>query len=136
MSTHVMKLLNLSGRTALITGGSRGLGLQLAESLGEAGARIVITSRKAPDLEAAAAALTSRGIDAQWIAGDAARPDQVEYVCTEALNRLKQSDILVNNAGTSWAAPAESHPIEAWDKVINLNIRSAFWFSQAIGRAA
>ncbi len=136
MSAHVMKLLNLSGKTALITGGSRGLGLQLAESLGEAGARIVITSRKAPGLEAAAAALTSRGIDAQWIAGDAARPDQVEYVCTEALNRLKQIDILVNNAGTPWAAPAESHSIEAWDKVMNLNIRSAFLFSQAIGRAS
>ncbi|WP_441251878.1 SDR family NAD(P)-dependent oxidoreductase [Tardiphaga sp. 71_E8_N1_1] len=65
MSGHVMELFNLSGKTVLVTGGSRGLGLQLAESLGEAGARIVITSRKAPELEAAAAILTSRGIDAQ-----------------------------------------------------------------------
>ena len=71
MSTHVQKLFDLSGKTALVTGGSRGLGLQIAEALGEAGARVMLTSRKAGDLEESAAQLKSAGIDAIWIAADA-----------------------------------------------------------------
>jgi len=134
MSTPVQKLFDLSGRIALVTGGSRGLGLQMAEALGEAGAKVMLSSRKASDLEEAAAHLSQRGIDARWIAADASDPAQAHQVCTETLERLGPVDILVNNAGAAWGAPAEDHPLEAWDKVMNLNIRSIFVFSQAIGK--
>lgn len=134
MSTPVFKLFDLTGRTALVTGGSRGLGLQIAEALGEAGARVVLTSRKAAELEAAAAHLGKLGIDAIWIAADASIPGEVTRVVTETMARLGHVDILVNNAGAAWGAPAEDHPLEAWDKVMNLNLRSVFLFSQAIAK--
>ena len=136
MSTPVQKLFDLTGRTALVTGGSRGLGLQIAEALGEAGAKILLTSRKAADLEEAAADLQAKGIDTRWVAADASEATQVDKVVAEALQRLGHIDILVNNAGATWGAPAEDHPIEAWDKVMNLNIRSVFLMSQAVGRAS
>ena len=136
MSTPIRKLFDLSGRTALVTGGSRGLGLQMAEALGEAGAKVVLSSRKAADLEEAAAHLQARGIDARWVAADAADPAQVRKVVDEAMQRLGRIDILVNNAGATWGAPMEDYPLEAWDKVMNLNIRSIFLFSQAVGRAS
>jgi gluconate 5-dehydrogenase len=134
MSTPVQKLFDLSGRTALVTGGSRGLGLQIAEALGEAGARVLLTSRKAADLEESAAHLKARGIDALWIAADASRPEDVQRVAADAMARLGKVDILVNNAGATWGAPCEDYPLEAWDKVMNLNIRSVFLMSQAVGR--
>ena len=136
MSTPIHKLFDLSGRTALVTGGSRGLGLQMAEALGEAGARVLLSSRKASDLEEAAAALQAKGIDARWVAADAADPAQVQKVVDETMQRLGQIDILVNNAGATWGAPMEDYPLEAWDKVMNLNIRSIFLFSKAAGRAS
>jgi NAD(P)-dependent dehydrogenase (short-subunit alcohol dehydrogenase family) len=134
MSTPVSQLFDLSGQIALVTGGSRGLGLQIAEALGEAGAKIMLTSRKAADLEEAAAHLADRGIDARWIAADAADPAAVQRVCAETMQRLGMVDILVNNAGAAWGAPAETHSLEGWDKVMNLNVRSIFVFSQIIGR--
>ena len=134
MGTPISQLFDLSGRIALVTGGSRGLGLQIAEALGDAGAKVMLTSRKAADLEEAVADLSQRGIDARWIAADTARPDEVQRVCTETMERLGPVDILVNNAGAAWGAPAEDHPLDAWDKVMNLNIRSVFLFSQAIGK--
>ena len=134
MSTPIQTLLSLEGKTALVTGGSRGLGLQIAESLGEAGAKILLTSRKAADLEEAAAHLQARGIDTRWVAADASQPDEIQRVAGEAMQRLGKVDILVNNAGATWGAPAEDYPLEAWDKVMNLNIRSIFLMSQAIGR--
>ena len=134
MSTPIQKLFDLTGRTALITGGSRGLGLQIAEALGEAGARIFLTSRKASDLEQAAAQLQAKGIDTRWVAADASDAAQIARVADEAMQRLGQVDILVNNAGATWGAPAEDHPLEAWDKVMNINIRSIFLMSQAIGK--
>ena len=136
MSTPVQKLFDLSGRTALVTGGSRGLGLQIAEALGEAGARILLTSRKAGDLEESAAQLKAKGIEALWIAADASRPEEVQRVAADAMARLGKVDILVNNAGATWGAPAEDYPLEAWDKVMNLNIRSIFLMSQAVGKAS
>jgi len=134
MSTPIQKLFDLTGRTALVTGGSRGLGLQIAESLGEAGAKILLTSRKASDLEESAAHLQSKGIDARWVAADASQPEEIARVADEAMQRLGQIDILVNNAGATWGAPAEDYPLEAWDKVMNLNVRSIFLMSQAIGK--
>jgi NAD(P)-dependent dehydrogenase (short-subunit alcohol dehydrogenase family) len=136
MSTPIQQLFNLEGQTALVTGGSRGLGLQIAESLGEAGAKILLSSRKAGDLEEAAAHLQARGIDARWVAADASQPEDAKKVVDEAMQRLGRIDILVNNAGATWGAPAEAHPLEAWDKVMNLNIRSLFVFSQLVANAS
>jgi gluconate 5-dehydrogenase len=134
MSTNVRTLFDLSGKTALVTGGSRGLGLQIAEALGEAGARVMLTSRKAGDLEESMAQLKGRGIEAIWIAADASQPSEIVRVAEDAMARLGHVDILVNNAGATWGAAAEDHPLEAWDKVMNLNIRSVFLMSQAIGK--
>ena len=134
MSTPIQKLFDLSGQTALVTGGSRGLGLQIAEALGEAGARVMLTSRKAADLEEAVATLQAKGIDARWVAADASQPAEIDRVVSEALERLGHVDILVNNAGATWGAPAEDYPLAAWDKVMNLNIRSIFLMSQAVGK--
>ena len=134
MSTSIQKLFDLTGKTALVTGGSRGLGLQIAEALGEAGAKIMLTSRKAADLEEAAAHLQALGIDTRWIAADASQPSEVKRLADETMQRMGHVDILVNNAGAAWGAPAEDHPLEAWDKVMNLNIRSIFLMSQAVGK--
>lgn len=132
----VQQLFDLRGRTALITGGSRGLGLQMAFALGEAGARVLVSSRKAADLEEAVAALQQAGIDAQWVAADAGQPEDIARLADEAMARLGQIDILVNNAGATWGAPAESHPLEAWDKVMNLNVRGYFLLSQAVAQSS
>jgi gluconate 5-dehydrogenase len=134
--TTVHKLFDLSGQTALVTGGSRGLGLQIAQALGEAGAKIVLTSRKAADLEEAAAQLQDSGIDTRWIAADASEPAEVQRVVREAMERVGAIDILVNNAGATWGAPMADYPLEAWDKVMDLNVRSVFLFSQAVGKAS
>ena len=136
MSTPVSKLFDLSGQVALVTGGSRGLGLQLAEALGEAGAKIMLTARKADELEQAVAELQDKGIDARWIAADSSVPQEIQRVVDETMQRLGQIDILVNNAGATWGAPAEEHPLEAWDKVMNLNVRSLFLYAQAVAKAS
>jgi len=134
MSTPIRQLFDLSGKTALVTGGSRGLGLQIAEALGEAGARVLLTSRKAADLEESAAQLKAKDIEAIWVAADLSQPSEIVRVTQDAIARLGQVDILINNAGATWGAPAEDHPLEAWDKVMNLNVRSIFLMSQAIGK--
>ena len=136
MTRTIQQLFDLKGKTALVTGGSRGLGLQMAEALGEAGAKILLTSRKASDLEEAAAQLQAKGIDTRWVAADASQPAEIARIASEAMQRLGQIDILVNNAGATWGAPAEDYPLDAWDKVMNLNIRSIFLMSQAVGKAS
>jgi gluconate 5-dehydrogenase len=134
MPRNIQQLFDLKGRTALVTGGSRGLGLQMAHALGEAGARIMLSSRKAGDLEEATAELQAAGIDARWIAADCAKEDDIRRLADETLRRMGEVDILVNNAGAAWGAPAEDYPVEAWDKVQNLNIRGYFLLSQQIGK--
>ena len=135
MTRTVQQLFDLKGKTALVTGGSRGLGWQMAQALGEAGARLVLTSRKAHDLEAAAQELQAQGLDAQWIAADCANEADIQRLVAEATEKLGHIDILVNNAGASWGAPAQDHPVSAWDKVMNLNIRGYFLLSQAVAKA-
>ena len=134
MTRTVSQLFDLTGKTALVTGGSRGLGLQMAHALGEAGARIMLSSRKAADLEEATADLQAAGIDARWIAADCAKEDDIRRLTDETLQRMGDIDILVNNAGAAWGAPAEDHPVEAWDKVMNLNIRGYFILSQQVAK--
>jgi gluconate 5-dehydrogenase len=96
----------------------------------------MLTSRKAADLEEAAAHLQARGIDTRWIAADASKPEEAQRVVNETMERMGRIDILVNNAGATWGAPAEEHPLEAWDKVMDLNIRSLFVFAQAVAKAS
>ena len=130
----VQQLFDLTGKTALITGGSRGLGLQMAQALGEQGAKVVISSRKQSELDEAVAHLKQLGIDATAVAADLGQEAAVMPLVEAALKALGHIDILVNNAGATWGAPAEDHPIAAWDKVMNLNIRSIFLLSQAVGK--
>jgi len=111
-----------------------GLACKLRRRLGRKAARIVLSSRKAADLEHAQEHLAARGIKADWIAADNSKDDDVKRLADEAISKLGKVDILVNNAGASWGAPTEDHPIEAWDKVMNLNIRSLFLLSQQIGK--
>ena len=133
---NIKTLFDLTGKRALITGGSRGLGLQIAHALGEAGATIVVSARKQNELDEAVATLTAAGIKAHAIAADCSTAEGAIQLADAALMSLGQVDILVNNAGASWGAAAEDHPIEAWDKVMNLNVRSIFLLTQAIGRSS
>jgi gluconate 5-dehydrogenase len=128
------ELFSLAGKTALVTGGSRGLGLQMALALGEQGAKIVVSARKQADLDEAVAFLSQHGISAHAIAADLSQDEQAAKLVDAAIAHLGHIDILINNAGASWGAPAEDHPVEAWDKVMDLNIRSIFVVSQLVGK--
>ncbi|MGP1681207.1 MAG: SDR family oxidoreductase [Giesbergeria sp.] len=134
MPRTLQQLFDLRGKTALVTGGSRGLGLQMAHALGEAGAKVMVSSRKAADLEQAVAQLQAAGIDARWVAADCAQESELHRLADETMERLGAIDILVNNAGATWGAPAETHPVDAWDKVMNLNVRGYFLLSQYVAR--
>ena len=134
MTRTVQQLFDLTGQVALVTGGSRGLGLQMAHALGEAGAKIMLSSRKAADLEEAAAELQAAGIDARWIAADCGKEEDIRRLAAETMERMGAIDILVNNAGATWGAAAEEHPVEAWDKVMNLNVRGYFILAQEVAK--
>jgi gluconate 5-dehydrogenase len=130
----VKKLFDLTDRVALVTGGSRGLGLQMAEALGEMGARVALTARKAPELEEAAEHLRSQGVQVMVVPCDLASDAAAKLMVDQVVARWQHVDILINNAGATWGAPAEEHPLEAWQKVLNLNLTAAFVVSQAVGR--
>lgn len=127
-------LFDLSGRKAIVTGGSRGLGLQIAEALGEMGAELLVSARKPAELEQAVEQLRATGVAAQALAADLSKPDEVPGFADAALARLGQIDILVNNAGANWGAPAEDYPIDAWTRLVNLNLTAAFLLSQRVGK--
>ncbi len=131
---NVKKLFDLTGKVALITGGSRGLGLQMAEALGEMGAKVAITARKAGELEEAKAHLKGMGIDALTVVNDLQNTDSVKPMVEQVLKSYGRIDILVNNAGAAWGAPAADHPLDAWYKIINLNLTAVFLVSQTVGK--
>ncbi|MDA8050109.1 MAG: SDR family oxidoreductase [Rhodospirillales bacterium] len=130
------ELFDLSGRVALVSGGSRGLGLQIAEALGEFGARLALTARKETELAAAVRHLADQGVTAIPIVADLSQPAAAAAIVEQVLAACGRIDILVNNAGTAWGAPAESHLLEGWRKVIDLNLTGTFLLTQAVGRAA
>ena len=132
----VRDLLSLDGRVAIVTGGSRGLGLQIAEALGEMGATIAITARKQSELDQAASHLRSEGVEVMTIACDLQDMTAAQALPAKVMAKWNRIDILVNNAGTTWGAAAEEHPLEAWQKVINLNLTAVFALTQAVGTAA
>lgn len=132
----VRELLDLNGRVAVVTGGSRGIGLQMAEGLGEMGARVAITARRQDELDAACRHLAERGVDAFAIACDLAERAAIPHLVDTLLDRRGRIDILVNNAGCNWAAPAEDYPDEAWRKVMTLNLDAQFLLAREVARRA
>ena len=130
----VKQLFDLTGKSALVTGGSRGLGLQMAEALGEMGARVAITARKQAELDEAAARLSRQGVEVLAVAGDLSRLETIPSMLDRVLERFGAVDVLVNNAGTTWGAPAEDYPPEGWNKVMGLNLNALFFLTQAVGK--
>lgn len=130
----VLDLLSLRGRNALVTGGSRGLGLQMAQALGEAGARLAISARKKEELEQAAAHLAAQGIQCSSFVCDVGKREAIAPLADSVLEQFGKIDVLVNNAGATWGAPAEDHPLEAWDKLVNVNLTGAFLLSQQVAK--
>lgn len=130
----VKKLFDLSGKVALVTGGSRGLGLQIAEALVEMGAKVAIVARKPQELEEASAHLRKQAVEVLMVTGDLSKLDGIPGMVDAVLSRYGTIDILVNNAGTTWGAPAESYPAEGWNKVMNLNLNAVFFLTQEVAR--
>lgn len=130
----VKDMFKLDGRVALITGGSRGLGLQMAEALGEMGCKLAITARKADELAEAKVHLEKLGHEVLTVVNDLSKTDQIPGMVDEVVQRFGTIDILVNNAGATWSAPAEEYPDEAWRKVLGLNVDSIFFLSREVAR--
>ncbi len=130
----VKKLFDLSGKVALITGGSRGLGLQIAEALGEMGARLALTARKPEELAQAKEHLERMHYEVYTQPCDHAKAASITPVVDKIMAHYGQVDVLVNNAGTTWGAPAEEHPLDAWQKVMDLNLTGLFLTTQLVGK--
>jgi NAD(P)-dependent dehydrogenase (short-subunit alcohol dehydrogenase family) len=129
-STHA-QLFDLTGKRALVTGGTRGIGLMIARGLLQAGARVVISSRKADACDEARAQLSGFG-EVEAIAADLSRHDECLRLAESVTADRQPLHILVNNAGATWGEPLESFPDSAWDKVLDLNVKSPFWLIQAL----
>ncbi len=114
-------LFDVSGRTALVTGGSRGIGLMIARGLLAAGPRVIVSSRKEPDLAAAARELASVG-ECLAIPGDVSTPEGAAALAAAVGERFKSLHLLVNNAGASWGAPLDEFPVSGWDRVMHTNV--------------
>jgi NAD(P)-dependent dehydrogenase (short-subunit alcohol dehydrogenase family) len=131
---EVLKLFDLSGKTAIVTGGGRGLGAQIAQGFAESGANIVLCSRKVEACLEVAERLKKLGVKTLALKCDIANQDDVSHVVEETKKVFGTIDILVNNSGATWGAPAVDMPIEAWKKVIEVNVTGTFLMSQAVGR--
>jgi NAD(P)-dependent dehydrogenase (short-subunit alcohol dehydrogenase family) len=131
---NTKKLFDLSGRVAIITGGSIGLGRQMAEGLAEMSANLVLCARKKERCQQAAEELRLLGVKTLALGCDVKNPDQVQAVVDTTVAQFGRIDILINNAGTSWGAPVEEMRLEHWNKVIETNLTGTFLFSQAAGK--
>jgi len=136
MTGALHRLFDLSGRVAIVTGGSRGIGLQMAEALGEFGAHVVITARKADELAQARQHLEELGIAATTLASDLSDVVSIPQIVTDALAVTGRIDILVNNAGATWGAPAEAYPAQGWAKVMDLNLNCLFDLTREVAARA
>jgi NAD(P)-dependent dehydrogenase (short-subunit alcohol dehydrogenase family) len=132
--THVSELFDLTGRVAIVTGGSRGLGREIAEGLAEAGATVTITARREQWLRPTEDALRAAGLDVTAAVCDVTDPAAVQALVDRVIERDKALDILVNNAGISWGAPAETMPVEQFRRVLDTNATGAFLCSQAAAK--
>jgi gluconate 5-dehydrogenase len=130
----INQLFDLTGRVAIVTGGSRGLGQEIAEGLAEAGARLMLCARRDEWLTPTINDMRARGVAVEGALCDVSKPPDVQAVVDKTMKTYGQIDILVNNAGISWGEEPEAMPIDKWQKVIDVNLTGAFLFSQAAGR--
>lgn len=130
----VKQLFDLTGQVALVTGGSRGLGLQMAEALGEMGAKLAITARKADELAEAKKHLEGMGYEVLTVVNDLQKTEDIPGLVDQVVERFGTIDILVNNAGATWGAKAEDYPDAAWHKVMDLNVSAPFFLSREVGK--
>lgn len=129
----LQELFSLSGKVALVTGGGRGIGKFIATGLAEAGADLILASRKMKNLEATAKALSEEfGVQVLPVACDMANPEAIDALLKAALERFSRIDILVNNAGATWGAPTLEFPLEKWDQVFNVNVRGVWIITQKV----
>ncbi len=134
MTAHVRELFDLSGRVAIVTGGSRGLGKEMAEGLAEAGARLMLCARRDEWLTPTTKEMRGRGFQVEGMLCDVSNPEQVQAVVDRTIEAFGKVDILLNNAGVSWGERPERMPFDKWQKVIDINLTGAFLFAQAAGR--
>ncbi|MBN2187050.1 MAG: glucose 1-dehydrogenase [Dehalococcoidia bacterium] len=131
---HVAKLFDLTGKVAIVTGGSRGLGKEMSIGLGEAGAKVAITARREQWLMPACEEMESLNIDCLALKGDVTRQADVKQFVSETVAKWGRVDILINNAGISWGAPAEEMPLDKWDAVVATNLTGLFMCCQEVGK--
>ena len=129
-ATDLERLFGLRGKTALVTGGTRGIGMMIARGLLQAGASVVVSSRKADAVEQAVSALSEFGA-VRGVAADLSRQEECRRLAADVAGH-DGLDILVNNAGATWGEPLESFPAAAWDRVLDLNVKSPFWMVQEL----
>src|SRR5215207_8082166 len=134
MTKKVNELFDLTGTTAIVTGGSRGLGKEMVEGLAEAGATIVLCARRQEWLNETVDEFSTRGFNVRGMVADVSNQDDVQTVVGETVSEFGRVDILINNAGTSWGAMPEEMPLEKWQKVIDVNLTGCFLMAQAVGR--
>ncbi|WP_195693937.1 MULTISPECIES: SDR family oxidoreductase [Priestia] len=131
---HIKDLFDLTGKTAIITGGGRGLGEQMAEGLAEAGANIVLCSRKKEACQQVADRLARLDVKTLALTCDISQPEDIKNVVHQTIETFGRIDILINNSGATWGAPVEEMPLEAWQKVMNINVTGTFLMSQEAGK--
>lgn len=132
--THLADMYDLNGKVALVTGGSRGLGFDIAQGLLEMNASVVISARSEDELAQAEGALRKVSDKVHAIPGDVSSPEAISALVDGVYQRFGDIDILVNNAGTSWAEPAETHSAKGWRKVMSLNVDGLFYLTQEVVR--
>jgi NAD(P)-dependent dehydrogenase (short-subunit alcohol dehydrogenase family) len=130
----IQDLFTLQGKTAIVTGGGRGLGEQIANAYAESGANVVICSRNVEACEEVSKQLREKGVRTLALKCDVSKEEDIQYVVDETMKEFGRIDILVNNSGTSWGAPALEMSVDKWDKVMDINLKAIFLFSQAVGK--
>lgn len=134
MSKNIKDLFDLSGKTAIVTGGSRGIGKEMAEGLAEAGANVMLCARRSEWLDTTVAEFADRGFSVAGKTCDVSKADDVQALIEKTVSRFGSVDVLVNNAGVSWGAMPEEMTLEQWQKVIDVNLTGCFLMAQAAGR--
>ena len=134
MAKHIRELFDLTGKTAIVTGGSRGIGVEMAEGLAEAGASLMLCARREEWLSETVEEFRARGFQTEGKTADVSKAKDVQAVVDETVQKFGRVDILINNAGISWGAMPEDMPLEQWQKVLDVNLTGCFLMAQAAGR--